>query len=423
MARHPRLALRILALVSCLCLADPMWSQWVPSHKGHPLPSSPHDIALMAWGPSPSDLDTLREMREAGLNISGFCHVADLAAVEAAGLTCLIDDPRINGYDWSNMPAPDVIRQRVAQVKRELNGHMAAALGFFLTDEPSMPHMPALGSVSAILREAMPDRLTYVNLFPFQVPREALGTDYDSYVRALVKTVGQSFLSYDNYALVNGDLRDQFYTNLEIVRRLGLELHTPFWNCIQSNAHYSYDVPTDASMHLEAYASLAYGSRGIQYFTYFTPGHGNFRLAPLDVMGYRTPTWDMVRRVNGEIALLAPTLAKLRSTGVYHYPRIPTEGQSLAKSSLVERIDATEHSLVTQPAAARLLVGEFVDDANRPYLMIVNKDLERSFYLHVYLKDKQRKLVLISQYTGKEEEFSGERQWIQPGGGFLFRVE
>jgi hypothetical protein len=342
--------------------------------------------------------------------------------VEAAGLTCFVDDPRVNGYDWKNLPDDNVLKERVAALKQDVAGH-PGAVGFFLTDEPSMAAMPGLGKVSKLLHDAMPDRLTYVNLFPYQVPKERLGTDYDSYVRALVKTVGQSFLSYVNYALVNGELNDQFYTNLEIVSRLAKETQTPFWNCIQSNAHYSYAEPTDANIHLQAYASLAYGSRGIQYFTYFTPAHGNFRLAPIDVFGYRTATWDMVRRVNQEIAVLAPTLAKLHSTAVYHYPHMLPEGQSLSKSPLVERVEMTEHQLVIAPRAGRLLIGEFADASNKPYLLVVNKDLQRSFVLDIYLRDKRRKLVLISQYTGKDEEFTGERNWIRPGGAFLLRVE
>lgn len=381
-----------------------------------------HDIALMGWGPVSPDLDTLKDMREAGFNVGGFCHVSDLPAVEAAGLTCFVDDPRVNGYNWQKLPADNILKEHIAEVKRDVAGH-PAAVGFFLTDEPSMAAMPGLGKVSKLLHDALPDRLSYVNLFPYQVSRERLGTDYDSYVRSLVKTVGQSFLSYDNYALVNGELNDQFYTNLEIVRRLGLELQTPFWNCIQSNAHFSYAVPTPANIHLQAYASLAYGSRGIQYFTYFTPGHGNYRLAPIDVFGYHTATWDMVRLVNQEIAMLAPTLAKLRSTGVYHYPLTPPQGQPLAKSSLVERVEMTEHPLVVAPAAGRILIGEFTGPANKLYLMVVNKDLQRSFMLNIFLRDRARKLVLISQYTGKEEDFTGERRWIQPGGGFLFRVD
>ena len=417
------LSIRAIAYFCFFGLAPLLWPQWVPFQKDQPKVASVHDIALMGWGPiSSPDADTLKDMRKAAFNVAGFCHVSDLPSIEAAGLTCFVDDPRVNGYDWKKLPADNVLKDRIAALKRDVAGH-PAAVGFFLTDEPSMGAMPGLGKVSKMLHDAMPDRLTYVNLFPYQVPKERLGTDYDSYVRALVKTVGQSFLSYDNYALVNGELNDQFYTNLEIVRRLGIELHTPFWNCIQSNAHYSYAEPTDANIHLEAYASLAYGSRGIQYFTYFTPGHGNFRLAPIDVFGYRTATWDMVRRVNQEIATLAPTLAKLHSTGVYHYPNTPPEGQPLSKSSLVERVEMTEHRLVVAPAAGRILIGEFRDASNKPYLMVVNKDLNHSFLLNIYLRDKQRKLVLISPYTGKDEEFTGERHWIRPGGGFLFRVD
>lgn len=418
-----KIAIRAIA---CLCffgMAPLLRPQFGPFLKNHPKVASVRDIALMGWGPiSLPDPDVLKDIHEAGLNIAGFCHVSELSAIEAAGLACFVDDPRVNGYDWKNLPPDNVLKERIASLKKDVEGH-PGAVGFFLTDEPSMASMPALGKVSKLLREAMPDRLTYVNLFPYQVPKERLGTDYGSYVRSLVKTVGQSFLSYDNYALVNGELNDQFYNNLEIVRRLGIELQTPFWNCIQSNAHYSYAEPTDANIHLQAYASLAYGSRGIQYFTYFTPAHGNFRLAPIDVFGYRTATWDMVRRVNQEIAMLAPTLAKLHSTGVYHYLHTPPEGQPLSKSPLVERVEMTEHPLVVAPAAGRLLIGEFADAANKPYLLVVNKDLRRSFLLNIYLRDKRRKLVLISQYTGKDEEFTGERHWIRPGGGFLFRVD
>jgi len=50
-----------------------------------PAPAAPKDFAVMAWGDSPSDPEQLRGMREAGLNISGFCRVEDLEQVRAAG--------------------------------------------------------------------------------------------------------------------------------------------------------------------------------------------------------------------------------------------------------------------------------------------------------------------------------------------------
>ena len=119
-----RLNLSLRAKLCCclLGLTPFLTAQWVPFQKGHPKTVSPRDIALLAWGPSPSDPGTLQEMREAGFNVSGFCHTSDLAAVEAAGLTCFVDDARVNGYSWQQLPSNDVLRQRLDDVKRDVSG-------------------------------------------------------------------------------------------------------------------------------------------------------------------------------------------------------------------------------------------------------------------------------------------------------------
>jgi hypothetical protein len=238
----------------------------------------------------------------------------------------------------------------------------------------------------------------------------------------LVDTIGQPFLSYDNYSLVGGEMLDYFYTNLEIVRRLSIETKTPFWNCILANAHFNYMEPSDATFHLQVYATLAYGGRGIQYFTYFAPDVGNYRLAAIDQFGNRTPTWDRLRRINQEIAALAPTILKLHSTGVFHYPDVPEQGKPLAASRLVRGIEMTQR-FVKPPAAGRLLLGEFEDGQGRPFLMIVNRDLNNSFQFRLHLLKENAKLIRVSPYTGKEEAFGGEMDWLAPGAGILLRIE
>ncbi len=376
----------------------------------------------MAWGGSPSDPAQLRGMREAGLNISGFCRVADLERVRAAGLTCFISDKRIGGHEPLQLPSEDELRRNIGELKKEI-GDNPAALGFYLQDEPDAPSMPGLGKLAALMREAMPDKWPYVNLFPYRVPPSRLGTsDYDSYVRMLVKTIGQPFLSYDNYSLVNGEMLDYFYTNLEIIRRLGLETGTPFWNCILANAHFNYMEPSDATFNLQVYSTLAYGGRGIQYFTYFAPEIGNYRLAAIDQFGNRTATWDMLRRVNNQIHALAPTVIRLHSTGVYHYPDVPEQGQPLSASELIARVEMTQR-YVRPPVGGRFLIGEFADPGNRRYFLIVNKDLKNSFQFRVELKQEGRKLIRVSPYTGQEEPFGREMDWLAPGAGVLFRVE
>ena len=360
-------------------------------------------------------------MKEAGLNVSGFCRAQDLDQVRNAGLTCFVRDTRANGYDWTHMPGDDVLRLNVSGLKEQM-GRNPAALGFFLRDEPAASLMPGMGKVAALLREAMPDKWPYVNLFPYRAGPAALGTsNYDQYVKMLVDTIHQPFLSYDNYSLVNGEMLDYFYINLEIVRRLGLETKTPFWNCILANAHFNYMEPSDATFHLQVYSTLAYGGRGIQYFTYFTPTIGNYRLGAIDQFGNRTRTWEMLRRINNEIHALAPTLIKLRSTGVYHYPDAPEQGRVLAASPLIKSVEMSQR-YVRPPAGARYLIGEFEDAQGRPYFMIVNKDLSQSFRFRVELK-REGKLIRVSPYSGREEPFGREMDWLAPGAGVLLRVE
>ena len=68
--------------------------------------------------------------------------------------------------------------------------------------------------------------------------------------------------------------------------------------------------PSDATFHLQVYATLAYGGRGIQYFTYYSPHNGNYRLGAIDQFGNKTATWDALRRINLEIHALAPALLR-----------------------------------------------------------------------------------------------------------------
>jgi hypothetical protein len=80
-------------------------------------------------------------------------------------------------------------------------------------------------------------------------------------------------------------------------------------------------------------------------------------------------------------------------------------------------------SHVRSPASGRFLIGEFADGSNRPYFLIVNKDLRNSFQFQIQLKQEGRRLIRVSPYSGQEESFGREMDWLAPGAGILFRVE
>ncbi len=387
-------------------------------HKEQRVP--PTDFAIMGWGSASPDAQQLQWMKDAGFNIAGFGRVADLPSYEQAGIQVFVSDRRVNGYDFEKPLDEAEVRRNIESLAREA-ARSPAVIGFMLRDEPHARAMPSLALVARIIQEYMPGKWPYVNLFPVRVTPDRMGTArYEDYVRLLVDMIHQPFLSYDNYSLVKGEMLDYFYTNLEVVRRLSVETGVPFWNCVLSNAHFNYMENTDSTYHLQAYATMAHGARGMQYFSYFTWSNGNYRLGPIDQFGNKTPSWDMIRRVNNQIHALAPTLKRLKSTGVYHYPDVPPDCRPLGESRLVQSVEMTQRYVVP-PVQARFLIGEFADDAGRSYLMLVNKDLNNSFRYRLELK-KPGTLIHISQYSGREERFGREMDWVAPGAGHLFRV-
>ncbi len=389
-----------LALLAALSLA-------APAQTYHPTPVDASRFPILAWGSSPSDAPSLALMKEAGLNLSGFCRPENLDAVRDAGLSCIVTGTPLNAMVDHPETTGAQIRQAVDALAARIANH-PAAFGVYLRDEPGAAQMPMLGRLAAALRRAMPAKLPYVNLFPNYANRRQLGTDsYEEYVRAYLNDIALPYVSWDNYSLTAGEMHPRFYDNLELVRKLSLEKGIPFWNCILSTALFRHMEPSDATLSLQVYATLAYGGRGIQYFTYFTVDQGNFRLAPIDVYGNRTATWDALRRINNQIHALAPTILNLRSTGVYHWPVSTAAGTPLLKDIRT---------------SAQLLVGEFVDASGRPYVMLVNKSLTESFSFTPEPWQPGAVLRRISPASGKEGPFGGEATWLAPGAGILLRI-
>src|SRR5580700_2298831 len=95
-------------VVSCVALSLLAWPLNTATSQifRYPSPVPPQQLAIMAWGNSPSDPGQLDRMKAAGFNISGFCRAEDLQNVARAGLTCFLFAPAFLRYDW-NSPPPE----------------------------------------------------------------------------------------------------------------------------------------------------------------------------------------------------------------------------------------------------------------------------------------------------------------------------
>ena len=366
---------------------------------------------LMAWNWAPSDAAAFQKMRECGLTVAGFVAPGDLDLCHAAGLKAIVADKRVNGYDWEKVDLA-AARKNIASLVAEVGKH-PAVYGYYLIDEPHSRLFPGLGKVAALVRELAPGKWPYINLFPNYASPEQLGSaTYAEHLQSFVATCKPTTLSYDHYALMDdGSMRNGYWQNLEAMRAVAKEHQLPFWNIVLTVAHFNYREPSAADLRFQVFTTLAYGGRGIAYFTYFAPPIGNYRLAPVDQFGHTTPTWDCMQNVNLQVGKLAPTLMQLSSDDVYHFGT-PPEGCH----------GPGTNSLLAADNLNAFMAGELTHDDGSRYVMIVNKDFTSSHPCVPRFRKAPAGLQMVSPYTGELSDFKGEDPWLAPGQGVLLRV-
>jgi hypothetical protein len=383
----------------------------------HPAPAAPaaadtNFFPIMAWNWAPNDPAVLKKMREAGLTVAGFVAPGTLKACKAAGLKAIVSDPRTSDYDWTKLDEAKA-RKNVASLVAEV-GRQPALFGYYLRDEPPASFFPGLAKVAGMLRELSPGKWPYINLFPDYAENWQLGTtNYTEYLERFVATCQPTIISYDNYSLLdNGTVRDNYWSNLESVRGACRRHGTEFWNIVLAVAHFSYRELSAADFRFQAYTTLAYGGRGIAYFTYFAPATGNYRMAPIDQFGNPTPNWHFLQNVNLQVLKLAPTLLQLTSDDLYHLGAVPSGAKAPPTNSLVSAVSGNN-----------AVVGEFTHRDGSRYVMIVNKDLGHSFPCSPTFRKAPRSMQKVSPYSGALSPFGGEDVWLAPGQGALLKVE
>jgi hypothetical protein len=367
---------------------------------------------IMAWNHAPPDPAVLKKMHDCGLTVAGFVSPAHLDLVHAAGLKGIVNDPRVGGYDWaSDVDAADA-RKKVESLIAEVNNH-PAVFGYYLRDEPPANFFPGLEKVASVIREKAPGKWPYINLFPnYAEPWQLAAKDYPEYVDKFVAACKPPIMSYDHYALMDdGSLRGGYFQNLEQMRAAAVKAKVPFWNIVLSNSHFNYREPTLADIRFEAYTTLAYGGRGLSYFTYFAPQVGNYRMAPIDQFGNQTQTWYFLQNVNLQVLKLAPTINKLTSDDVYHFGDLPTGCHAPGEKSLIKDLDH------------HMMAGDFTHADGSRWVLIVNKDPLKSFPCAPAFRTPPKKVQMVSPYNGQLTAFEGEQIWLAAGQGALLKLE
>jgi len=362
-----------------------------------------------------------REIAEAGFSIAQVSGSKERIRRQLdwcydAGITGMVIDGRIVSTELPSRPGwKDTVRAVVAEYREH-----PALWGYFVLDEPSAQQFPALAQIVAELRAQDPVHPAYINLFPNYANEQQLGTKtYEEHVRQYLAVVKPPLVSYDHYALMEGEPdRPEYFPNLETVRRLSLEAGLDFWQIILSTALHVYRNPTEADLRWQVWTTLAYGAKGISYFTYWTPDAENFRNGIIDPFGERTEHYAQVRLINREIRQLGPTLRGLTSVGVVH-------------GSGASGRDARPRHVVT-PITQPLVVGEFDGPDGQAAIILVNAELCASIHARLTVKPQFRHMRVVSRVTGnaggqtplsQTAEGPVVAAWLAPGDGTLVLLQ
>lgn len=392
-------------------------------------------------------IERYKEIAEAGFNVafpaidtlwSPFDKAAEehnakyLDICKEAGLKALVWDGSIpSGAGW-NEAQPDEI-PKIEKAIDAMNARYAAHpafLGYLLGTEPMPGHLARMGVVNQYLQKTAPKALAYINLLPLYTftPR----TGYEDYVGDYISKVKPTLVSWEHLQQIRGwpppgapGTLDEgtYWTNLEIMRQRSTEAGIPFQQTIASLKTIVGDRTlrecTEADLKWQVYTSLAFGCRGVTYFTYWDSKELAVSGAPaiMALDGKPDKKYDYVKRLNARIAKLGPTLTKLVCTGAYCSGEpIPPGGIELADDAPVKKIEG-----------GRSLVGCFHDGAGKRYIFIVNRTLKFIVTSKVTLDAKAESVSEISQETGELLEptplTDGMHQVrLQPGEGQLFLI-
>jgi len=353
--------------------------------SGAGLFAQPSEFPIFYWhGPPPAfnTLEQWQRVKECNFAVAGPTYYTPednrklLGFCRQLGIRAIVSDPQLNREMLGRQDWRDVVGRVVAGYASE-----PALYGYYLIDEPNADLFPDLALLHGEVQRRDPKHPPFINLFPTYASPAQLGAPtYAEYVERFLTTVTPGILGYDHYALMKGGgIRADYFENLEIIREHGLRFNVPAWNTILSIPHYGYRDPSEGDMRWQAYTSLAYGMKGIGWFTYWTiKEFENEGVAIVSSNGQPARLFPIVRDINSEVRVLGRMLLRLTSTGVFHTGGVPVGCRRLGSDALVQ-----------VPQEAPLVLGFFRDEGGGDFVMIVNRDYTKpveyaiSFRSHV----------------------------------------
>ncbi len=284
---------------------------------------------------------------------------------------------------------PETVSQRIQHLYTEFGNHPALA-GLLLYDEPRRSQFGILRDAkNEVEQQFGGDELPYVNVWPsYASPKNALGAEsYADYLEKYMNevryqsAVAPPVLSFDHYPLLTDErTTPDFFYNHAVIRRFALRFGVPSWGFVQSMGFDGRNLglgvrrePDEPEIFWQINVALAYGVKGIQYFTYWTPKNNEVKFgnALITREGAQTEFYDYATRANDFLGKVGGVLLPLTSYSVTHFgeKRLPRGAKAFKGDSYI-----------VAASGAPAILGSFSDPTapTDRYVLVVNRSLNRA---------------------------------------------
>jgi hypothetical protein len=187
--------------------------------------------------------------------------------------------------------------------------------------------------------------------------------------KKLIKTAvrnGMPVISYDNYVIYADGATDeaQHFSALALYRELSLKYDVPFWAFALTIKHFHYRRPSESDVRWKQFTNLAYGAKGLWYFTYWGPTDWDkwddrAIINPAD--GSKTELYGYVKAINDNVQSMGQVLLNLISEDVGHTSATGSQPQ----------FQKNRH-WISEAQAKKAIVSFFRHKDGSRYAMVVN---------------------------------------------------
>ncbi|MBN1481196.1 hypothetical protein EH223_01955 [candidate division KSB1 bacterium] len=382
-------------------------------------------IPIMAWyGPSADSVNRndLLSIRAAGFNRclidlkKSELNTRALLIADSVGLALFLTDQAVERYK-SGQDSTLYLIDSLVTVYNSYQSNW----GCFLYNKPGLADFPSISTLVDYFNSKHPSHHYFIHANPEYVSAATLDTTiYADYLALFVDKLKPRFMSYEHYAIVKETVRPEFFSNLAQIRQVSLDYNVPFWAYALVVSFNSHPEVQHSHVRVQLYAGLAYGARGIQYYSFRPPTDNLYEYgdAMLSHEGDPTKAYSFIRMINAEIQKLGPTLMRLRSTGVFFSEPVPPGGVAFKPGLPIIKINAPS-----------ILAGFFVDESNQKYVMFVNTDFSYGKRARIHFSEHVKSLVevpknymppLIIQWD--DELYKDADILFKAGDGRLFRI-